>query len=53
MWIYVVVAAVALMGVGLVLSQLFTLKDWLKNAPRPEPEQPEPDASTDESTDES
>jgi hypothetical protein len=52
MWTYVVVAVVALMGVGLVLSQLFRLKDWLKNAPpwEPEqPEQPEPGAPTDES----
>jgi hypothetical protein len=39
MWTYVVVAVVALMGVGLVLSQLFRLKEWLKNAP-PQPEQP-------------
>jgi hypothetical protein len=49
MWTYVVVAVVALMGVGLVLSQLFRLKDWLNNAPRPEPEQPEPDTPSDES----
>jgi hypothetical protein len=46
MWTYVVVAVVALMGVGLVLSQLFRLKDWLKNAPPP-PE-PSPDAPPDE-----
>jgi hypothetical protein len=49
MWTYVVVAVVALMGVGLVLSQLFRLKDWLKNAPPSEPEQPEPEAPLDES----
>jgi hypothetical protein len=40
MWTYVVVAVVALMGVGLVLSQLLRMRDWLRNAPPP-PEPPE------------
>jgi hypothetical protein len=48
MWTYVVVAVVALMGVGLVLSQLLRLKEWLKNAPPPEPEQPESEAPSDQ-----
>jgi hypothetical protein len=45
MWTWVIVIGVALLGVGLVLSQLFRLKDWLKNAPPVAPtELPEPPA---------
>jgi hypothetical protein len=40
MWTWVIVAVVVLLGVGLVLSQLFRMKDWLKNSPPlPPPEE--------------
>lgn len=47
MWTYVIVGIVALLGVGLVLSQLFRLKDWLRNSPPlPPPVEPPDDADS-------
>jgi hypothetical protein len=34
MWIWVIIAVVMLLGVGLVASQLFRMKNWLKNSPQ-------------------
>jgi hypothetical protein len=38
---YVIVGGLALVGVGLVASQLFRLKDWLNRQPIPEPTDPD------------
>lgn len=38
---YAIVGGLALVGVGLVASQLFRLKDWLDRQPIPEPTDPE------------
>ena len=46
MWTYVIVGIVALLGVGLVLSQLFRLKAWLGRPQTEEPAETDPDEST-------
>jgi hypothetical protein len=37
-----IIGAVLLVGMGLVASQLFRLKDWLKRQPPPDPDEPSP-----------
>ncbi len=45
-----IVVGLAVVGIGLVLSQLFRLKDWLNRQPPPPPaEHPEHPAEPDDS----
>lgn len=41
MTIALIIGGVLLVGLGLVASQLFRLKDWLNRQPPPDPDPPE------------